>query len=114
VLAQTERRKLTAEHYFKPRAEMLELFADLPEALDNTVEIARRVSYRPHTRASPSCRASPRSPASPRKRGRRRGRAAAVEAHAGLKSRSKYGMAAGQSVADYEERLEFELGSSSR
>ena len=29
---------------------MATLFADLPEALDNTVEIARRVSYRPRTR----------------------------------------------------------------
>jgi DNA polymerase-3 subunit alpha len=30
------------EQYFKTRAEMTELFADLPEALQNSVEIARR------------------------------------------------------------------------
>ena len=30
---------------------MAELFADLPEAIDNTVEIARRCSYYPKTRS---------------------------------------------------------------
>ena len=50
VVAQTERRKLNDQYYFKTRAEMIELFADLPEALDNTVEIARRMSFRPRTR----------------------------------------------------------------
>ena len=29
---------------------MRELFADLPEALDNTIEIARRCAYRPMER----------------------------------------------------------------
>ena len=32
----------SAEQYFKTQAEMAELFADLPEALQNSVEIARR------------------------------------------------------------------------
>jgi hypothetical protein len=41
VLAQTERRKLNDQYYFKTRAEMAELFSDLPEALDSTVEIAQ-------------------------------------------------------------------------
>ena len=35
-------RPYTEEQYFKTQAEMAELFADLPEALANTVEIARR------------------------------------------------------------------------
>ena len=35
-------RPYTAEQYFKSQAEMAELFADLPEALENAVEIARR------------------------------------------------------------------------
>ncbi len=47
VLAQTERRKLNDQYYFKTRAEMVELFADLPEALDSTIEIAQRIAYRP-------------------------------------------------------------------
>ncbi|HLZ65173.1 MAG TPA: DNA polymerase III subunit alpha [Aliidongia sp.] len=41
----TERRRLTPEHYFKTAAEMRELFADLPEACDNTVTIAQRCAY---------------------------------------------------------------------
>ena len=42
---QQPRRRLTPQHYFKSEAEMAALFADLPEALENTVEIARRCAY---------------------------------------------------------------------
>jgi DNA polymerase-3 subunit alpha len=35
-------RVFTAQQYFKTQAEMAELFADLPEALQNSVEIAKR------------------------------------------------------------------------
>ena len=49
-LGDQNRRRLTAEHRFKTRAEMRALFADLPEATDNSVEIALRCSYRPTTR----------------------------------------------------------------
>ncbi|CAA7623684.1 DNA polymerase III subunit alpha [Candidatus Terasakiella magnetica] len=41
-ISQDERRRLTPEHYFKSAAEMRALFADLPEACDNTLVIARR------------------------------------------------------------------------
>jgi len=44
------RRRLTAQHYFKTEAEMATLFADLPEALDNTVEIARRCAFAAYKR----------------------------------------------------------------
>ncbi|HMW78698.1 MAG TPA: DNA polymerase III subunit alpha, partial [Rhodocyclaceae bacterium] len=45
VLGDTRRpRPYTEEQYFKTQAEMAELFADLPEALENAVEIARRCS----------------------------------------------------------------------
>ena len=37
-------RKYTAQQYLRTPAEMAELFADLPEALQNSVEIARRCS----------------------------------------------------------------------
>ncbi|HSD60917.1 MAG TPA: DNA polymerase III subunit alpha, partial [Burkholderiales bacterium] len=37
-------RHFTAEQYFKTQAEMAELFADVPEALANSVEIAKRCS----------------------------------------------------------------------
>ncbi|WP_151717770.1 DNA polymerase III subunit alpha [Gemmobacter serpentinus] len=40
------RRRLTPQHYFKSEAEMCALFADLPEALENTVEIAKRCAYK--------------------------------------------------------------------
>ncbi len=39
------RRRLTPQHYFKSAAEMATLFADLPEAVQNTVEIARRCAF---------------------------------------------------------------------
>ncbi|MCU0803013.1 MAG: DNA polymerase III subunit alpha, partial [Rhodobacteraceae bacterium] len=45
------RRRLTPQHYFKSEAEMATLFADLPEALENTVEIARRCAFAAKKRA---------------------------------------------------------------
>ncbi|MBT8472787.1 MAG: DNA polymerase III subunit alpha, partial [Marinicaulis sp.] len=44
---QDDRRRVTADHYFKTGAEMRALFADLPEAIENTVEIAQRCAFRP-------------------------------------------------------------------
>ena len=41
-----DRRRMTPEHYFKSAAEMRELFADIPEAVDNTVVIAQRCAFR--------------------------------------------------------------------
>lgn len=38
----TDRRRLTPEHYLKSASEMRALFQDLPEAVDNTLVIARR------------------------------------------------------------------------
>ncbi len=40
-----DRPKVTAEHYFKSPEEMVELFKDLPEAIENTVKIAQRCSF---------------------------------------------------------------------
>ena len=45
-----DRRRLSPEHYFKSGTEMEALFSDLPEAIENTIEIARRCAFRPHTR----------------------------------------------------------------
>ncbi|MDD2868779.1 DNA polymerase III subunit alpha [Neomegalonema sp.] len=44
-----ERVRLTPERYFKSPEQMAALFADLPEALEATVEIARRCAHRPKT-----------------------------------------------------------------
>jgi DNA polymerase-3 subunit alpha len=49
-VSQTERRRLTMEHRFKSADEMKVLFADLPEALKNTIVIARRCAVRPPLR----------------------------------------------------------------
>jgi DNA polymerase III subunit alpha len=50
VIAEQHRRRIPQEQYFRSQAEMVARFADLPDAIANTVEIARRCSYRPLTR----------------------------------------------------------------
>ncbi|WP_132253606.1 DNA polymerase III subunit alpha [Methylobacterium segetis] len=50
LVSDERRRRLTPRHAFKTRAEMAELFRDLPEALSATVEIAMRCAYRVRTR----------------------------------------------------------------
>src|SRR5207302_764527 len=47
LIAETDRAQLTADHRFKTRAEMAVLFADVPEALASTIEIAERCAFRP-------------------------------------------------------------------
>ncbi len=47
---ENNRKKLTTEHYFKSVAEMEELFSDIPEAIHNTLVIAKRCSYMPRSR----------------------------------------------------------------
>lgn len=96
------RRRVTPEHYFASRAEMKKRFADLPEALANTVEIAMRCHWRVTTR----------KPILPRfgEEGRDEAEELQEQARAGLAARlAKHGPAEGFSVEDYEKRLEFEL-----
>ncbi|MGA1685403.1 MAG: DNA polymerase III subunit alpha, partial [Gemmobacter sp.] len=92
------RRRLTPHHHFKSAAEMAALFADLPEAVENTIEIARRCSYRPKKRA----------PILPRF-AEDEVEALRAAARAGLEARLAAGAAAAAPEA-YRERLEFELG----
>ncbi len=47
---QQPRRRLTPQHYMKSPEEMATLFADLPEALENTVEIAQRCAFKAYKR----------------------------------------------------------------
>ncbi len=107
VVVEEDRRRLTPEHYFKSRAEMTALFADLPEALASTVEIARRCSYR----------TLKRKPLLPRFTGAGTDAEAAetaelrAQAIAGLDRRlARHGVAPGRTETEYRERLEFELG----
>jgi DNA polymerase III subunit alpha len=104
LVAETDRRQLTAEHYFKSRAEMAKLFADLPEALASTVEIAQRCAFRPRTH----------DPILPRfSIGDRTVNEAAelrTRAEAGLVRRVEtHGLAPGRTIEEYRERLAFEL-----
>ncbi|MBM3611800.1 MAG: DNA polymerase III subunit alpha, partial [Alphaproteobacteria bacterium] len=92
------RRRLTPHHHFKSAAEMAALFADLPEAVENTVEIARRCSFRPRKRA----------PILPRF-AEDEVEALRAAARAGLGARLAAGAAAAPAEV-YRERLEFELG----
>ncbi|MEX1179373.1 MAG: DNA polymerase III subunit alpha, partial [Cucumibacter sp.] len=105
VVAQTQRRRLTPDHYFKTRTEIAEAFQDLPEALDSTVEIARRVSFRPLTRKPilPVFTAGGEAVDESAELAR--------QARSGLDSRlAKMGLAPGTTRPQYDERLEFELG----
>jgi DNA polymerase III subunit alpha len=53
VVSDDERRRATPEHRFKSRAEMARLFKDIPEALQNTIEIAMRCQFRPRILKTP-------------------------------------------------------------
>src|SRR5690606_33594842 len=45
-VSEGDRRRLTPEHFFKSAEDMRLLFADLPEAVDNTLVIARRCAFK--------------------------------------------------------------------
>ncbi len=110
IVSDDRRFRLTPDHYMKSRAEMQALFADLPEALANTVEIAERCSFILDTR----------KPILPRFTGPGDDAEAALLAEAtelrrqaveGLDLRlAALGMAPGYEEKEYRERLEFELG----
>jgi len=106
-VAEGDRRQLTPEHRFKTRREMVELFADLPEAIASTVEIAQRCAFRPHTH----------KPILPRFSVGEGG--AVVDEAAELRKRAEdgltrrlttQGLAPGHTEDEYRERLDFELG----
>ncbi|MGH6727200.1 MAG: DNA polymerase III subunit alpha [Pseudolabrys sp.] len=105
LLAEADRRQLNVEHRFKSRAEMAELFADLPEALASTVEIAERCAFRPRTHQP----ILPRFSAGD----------SVVDEAAELRKRAEEGLALrlataglapGVTEVEYRERLDFELG----
>ncbi len=110
MVSDDNRFRRTPDHYMKTRKEMLTLFADLPEALDNSVEIARRCSFVLKTRAPilPRFTGGTDDPALAERAEEDELRRQAIE---GLDYRLKhFGMTAGYTESDYRERLEFELG----
>jgi DNA polymerase-3 subunit alpha len=111
LVAETDRDQLTPDHRFKTRAEMAVLFADIPEALASTVEIAERCAFRPTTRKPILPRFTVGAGANAA--GAENDEAAELrrQAEEGLVKRLVLnGCATGFSEEDYRERLSFELG----
>ena len=101
-IGQEERRRATPDHWFKPAADMRALFADLPEACDNTLDIARRCAFMVKKR-------DPILPRFPTGEGRSEAEELAAQAREGLKVRLE-GHTLSQPEEVYWERLEREIG----
>ncbi len=105
-----ERPRITLEHRFKTAAEMAALFEDLPEAVANTLVVARRCAY-----AAPS--RPPILPHFPTAEGRDEAEELRVRAREGLERRLEAGVFGPVSTPQereevarpYRERLEYEL-----
>jgi DNA polymerase III subunit alpha len=106
LIADTDRDQLTPDHRFKTRAEMAVLFADLPEALASTVEIAERCAFRPTTRKPILPRFTVGAAAAENDEAAELRR----QAELGLDMRLKvHGLAQGMMEEDYRARLAFEI-----
>ena len=97
-LNEEDRRRLTPDHRLKTAEEMVALFADLPEALENTVEIAQRCAFRP-TEHKPILPAFAEGDELAELR---------RQAEEGLRARLQQ-VSAAAPEADYFQRLDFEL-----
>ena len=101
VVSEQDRRRLTPEHYFKSQQDMAALFADLPEAIENTVEIAKRCAFW----------VKGRKPILPRFAEGNEAEVLRQQAMEGLNKRLAItGLAPNTTREDYDQRLEFELG----
>lgn len=102
-VGQDERRRVTPEHWFKPAEDMRKLFADLPEACDNTLDIARRCAFMVHKR-------DPILPSFPTGDGRNEPEELTYQAEEGLRRRLAALPQLAAPEEEYWERLRFELG----
>ena len=110
-LSKQDRRRATLDHRFKSAEEMRVLFADIPEAIDNTLVIAQRCAFMPDTR-------DPILPAYPQLEGRSEEHALRELAEEGLHRRLEEHVYDGEIddakrkeiAAPYMERFDFELG----
>ncbi len=131
VVAEDDRRRLTPDFHFATAATMEARFADLPEAVENTLEIAIRCAFRPtvvepilprflagaRRGERPGIESGHRDGAGADGPGADSGTQVASEAdelrrqaEAGLEARlAAHGCAPGVSQADYRARLAFEL-----
>jgi DNA polymerase-3 subunit alpha len=110
LVSETDRNQLTPDHRFKTRAEMAVLFADLPEALASTVEIAKRCAFRPKTRKPILPRFTVVGSANSADAEGEEGTELRRQAEEGLAGRlATHGLAQGVSEEDYRARLAFEI-----
>ncbi len=79
-IREQNRRRETPEHWLKPPEAMAKLFADIPEAISNTLAIAQRCHYMPQVRA-------PILPAYPTEQGRSEADELEAQAMEGLSGR---------------------------
>jgi len=109
-VSNADRRRVTPEHRFKSADEMRTLFADLPEAVDNTLVIARRCAFLLEAR-------SPFLPAFPTSSEESETEALRKQAEAGLETRLATQVLMPEMDAEakahlakrYRERLDYEL-----
>ena len=101
TIDEENRRRETPEHYFKSAQEMKALFADIPEAIDNTLVVAQRCAFVPEIR-------DPILPLYHKLEGRSEMEVLREKAYEGLASRLENIETVSPKLS-YEERLEFEL-----
>lgn len=110
TLDDPDRPRVTPEHRFRSGAEMAELFADLPEAVSNTLVVARRCAFAAPVR-------KPILPRYPTADGRDEAEELRLQAREGLERRLEAHVFRPEMTADereaaarpYRERLEYEL-----
>ncbi|GCD53212.1 DNA polymerase III subunit alpha [Acetobacter pasteurianus] len=103
TMAEKDRFRVTPEHWFKPPEMMRALFADLPDACDNTLEIARRCAIKVETR-------KPLLPVCPKVReGATEDETLRAMAWEGLERRMSGMKLDAETIEKYKERLRFEL-----
>jgi DNA polymerase-3 subunit alpha len=104
VLSEADRRRVTPEHYFKSAAQMRALFADLPDACDNTLAIAQTCAAMAETR-------KPLLPVCPKVRpGTTEEQTLREMAKEGLARRLQNLAVTQEQKQRYEDRLDYELG----
>ncbi len=110
LLSSDDRRRLTPEHHFASRAEMIARFNDVPEALENTVEIALRCHTRPRV-VQPILPRFAATAADAEQAEREEAAELRRQAEEGLVGRlAALGTAESFEEEDYRARLDFELG----
>ncbi len=104
------RKKLTPQHYFKSSKQMEQLFSDLPEAIENTNNIAKKCQTMPKSR-------QPTLPKFPTQNNLTEADQLKIEAHAGLTARLEFKFELedihqskqAEIEQKYQERLDYEL-----